>query len=71
VSLGDWNTTVHACAVPMRLRDERIYVLNCGAPAEKMTAERIATELGPRMVNVARDILSRLGEDDVLSPGTP
>ncbi len=66
--LGDWDKTVHACSVPMRLRDERIYVLNCGGPAEIVTKERIAAELGPRLINASRDILARLGEDDVLSP---
>ncbi|MEJ2257116.1 MAG: IclR family transcriptional regulator [Woeseiaceae bacterium] len=70
-ALGDWNKTVHACSVPMNLRDERIYVLNCGGPAEHVTKERIADDLGPRLVNGARDILSRLGEDDVLSPELP
>ena len=65
--LGDWDRTVHACSVPMRLRDERIYVLNCGGPAEIVTKERIASELGPRLINASRDILVRLGEDDVLS----
>jgi len=68
VVLGDWDKTVHACSVPMRLRDDRIYVLNCGGPAERVTRERIATELGPRLINASRDILTRLGEDDVLSP---
>jgi len=69
VSLGDWDKTVHACSVPMSLRDERIYVLNCGGPAEQVTKERIATDLGPRLMNAARDIRGRLGEDAVLSPG--
>jgi DNA-binding IclR family transcriptional regulator len=66
--LGDWDKTVHACSVPMRLRDERIYVLNCGGPAEIVTKDRIASELGPRLINASRDILARLGEDDVLTP---
>ena len=65
--LGDWDKTVHACSVPMRLRDERIYVLNCGGPAEIVTKDRIDSELGPRLINASRDILARLGEDDVLS----
>jgi len=68
VSLGDWDSTVHACSVPMRLRDERIFVLNCGAPAQRLPAQRVASELGPQLVNAARDILARLGEDDVLTP---
>ena len=68
VSLGDWDKTVHACSVPMRLRDGSIYVLNCGGPAEQISGDRVATELGPRLINAAREILSRLGESDVLSP---
>jgi DNA-binding IclR family transcriptional regulator len=68
IALGDWDKTVHACAVPICLRDERIYVLNCGAPAELVSRERIASELGPRLINASREILTRLGEDDVLSP---
>lgn len=67
VSLGDWDKTVHACSVPMRMRDGSIYVLNCGGPAEHISADRVAAELGPRLGNAARDILSRLGESDVLS----
>jgi DNA-binding IclR family transcriptional regulator len=67
-ALGDWDKTVHACAVPICLRDERIYVLNCGGPAEHLTKDRVASELGPHLVNAAREILTRLGEDDVLSP---
>jgi len=67
VSLGDWDKTVHACSVPLRLRDDSIYVLNCGGPAERVTAERIDSELGVRLANAARDILARLGENDVLS----
>lgn len=69
VALGDWDKTVHACSVPLTLRDDRIYVLNCGAPAEHVSKERVATDLGPRLINAARDIRARLGEDDVLSPG--
>jgi DNA-binding IclR family transcriptional regulator len=67
VSLGDWDKTVHACSVPIRLRDDSIYVLNCGGPAERVTADRIADELGPRLVAASREVLARLGEADVLS----
>ena len=67
VSLGDWDEMVHACSVPMRLRDNSIYVLNCGGPAERVTAERIAEELGPRLANASREVMARLGESDVLS----
>jgi len=67
-SLGDWDKTVHACSVPIRFRDHSIYVLNCGGPAARVTAERIATELGPRLMAAANDIRSRLGEGDVMSP---
>jgi DNA-binding IclR family transcriptional regulator len=68
VSLGDWDKTVHACSAPMRLRDDSIHVLNCGGPAQQVTAERVETELGPRLASAARNILSQLGESDVLSP---
>jgi DNA-binding IclR family transcriptional regulator len=66
-SLGDWDKMVHACSVPIRLRDGSIYVLNCGGPAEIVTGERVAAELGPRLVNAGSEILTRLGENNVLS----
>jgi DNA-binding IclR family transcriptional regulator len=58
---------VHTCSVPMRLRDNSIYVLNCGGPAERVTAERIAEELGPRLASAGREVMANLGESDVLS----
>ena len=53
-SFGDWQADVNAVGVAI-LNDEGapIFGLNCGAPAFKLSRERLMEEFGPRLVEIA------------------
>lgn len=54
ISHGDIDPVVNAVAVPLLRRDGAgEYALNCMAPAYAMGRERIAAEIGPRLLSLA------------------
>ena len=56
-SFGDWEHDVNAVGVPLRSLDgSTVMALNCGGPAFQHKPERLMTEWGPRLVNLARTI---------------
>lgn len=57
VSAGDWQTDVHAVGVPMIPADgSGIVAFNCGGPSFLFDRKRLVTDLGPRLVNVVRNV---------------
>lgn len=58
-SIGNWHEDVHgiATAIPSTPFSD-ILVLNCGAPASLLPAERMTAEVGPKLVETA----ARLGK---------
>jgi len=58
---GEWRRHVRAVAVPLILPGDRgVMALNCAGPAVKFSTEQFATDLGPRLVHLARNVESML-----------
>lgn len=57
LSIEDWQTGVHAAAVPLQFGQQSLnLVLNCGAPAYVISAERMKKEVGPHLLKAAAQI---------------
>ena len=60
-SVGDWEPDIAAVGVPLVLADgSGVFSFNCGAPAFQLSQERLEKEIGPRLVNVVRNIENAL-----------
>lgn len=57
-NFGDWHAHVNSVAVPFRMpqRDMPVLAFNCGGPSYVLSAERLEKELGPRLVDLARNV---------------
>jgi len=57
-NFGDWNVQVNSVAVPFRMpnRDMPVLAFNCGGPSYVLPRERLEKELGPRLVDLARNV---------------
>lgn len=61
ISVGDWQRDVAAVGVPLIPADgSAVYALNCGAPAFHFSRERLETDIGPRLVNLVRNVEASL-----------
>ena len=61
-SVQDWERDVNGVGVPLIIgHGEDIVAFNCGAPAFKLSRQRLEQEVGPQLVAMARKIGSRLG----------
>ena len=50
-----------AVGVPLIANDgSGVFAINCGAPAFQITRERLETDIGPRLVNLARNVEAAL-----------
>jgi DNA-binding IclR family transcriptional regulator len=57
VSLGDWERDINAIGVPLTAPDgSGVYAFNCGAPGFQFTRERLEGDIGPRLVNMVRNV---------------
>jgi DNA-binding IclR family transcriptional regulator len=62
LSVGDWQRDVSAVGVPLIPPDGLgVFAFNCGAPAFQLTREQLETDIGPRLVNMVRNIETALG----------
>lgn len=62
LSVGDWQRDVSAVGVPLIPPDGLgVFAFNCGAPAFQLMRERLETDIGPRLVNMVRNIETALG----------
>lgn len=60
-SFGEWEKDVFAVGVPIVPADESgVYALNCGANIYQTSRERLEEEIGPRLVNLAKNIEAAL-----------
>ncbi|MGI9412129.1 MAG: IclR family transcriptional regulator [Hyphomicrobiales bacterium] len=56
---GEWRQHVRAVAVPLILpKGAGVMALNCAGPTMKLTLEQLETDLGPRLVHLARNVES-------------
>jgi DNA-binding IclR family transcriptional regulator len=61
ISAGDWQTDVHAVGVPMIAPDgSGIVAFNCGGPSFLFDRKRLTADLGPRLVNLVRNVEAAL-----------
>ena len=57
LSAGDWQPDVSAVGVPLVPADgSAVVAFNCGAPAYQITRERLENDIGPRLVNLVRNV---------------
>jgi DNA-binding IclR family transcriptional regulator len=62
LSVGDWQKDVAAVGAALIPPDgSGLFAFNCGAPAFHFTRARLESEIGPRLVNMVRNIESELG----------
>jgi DNA-binding IclR family transcriptional regulator len=57
VSIGEWHRDVTGVAAPIVPADRSgVFAFNCGAPAFQISRERLENDIGPRLVNMVRNI---------------
>lgn len=57
MSLGDWERDINAVGVPITASDgSGLFAFNCGAPGFHFTREKLETDIGPRLVNMVRNV---------------
>jgi DNA-binding IclR family transcriptional regulator len=62
LSPGDWQPDVHAVGVALKPPDgSPMLALNCGGPAFLYDRKRLVNDLGPRLVNLVRNIEAAVG----------
>lgn len=59
-STGEWQKDVSAVGVPMQTPDGHIVAFNCGGPSFTIKRGQLETELGPRLVNMVREVKSQI-----------
>lgn len=61
VSVGEWESDINAVGVPLAAPDgSGIFAFNCGAPAFHFSRSQLENEIGPRLLNTARNIEAEL-----------
>ena len=62
LSVGDWQKDVAAVGAVLIPPDgSGLFAFNCGAPAFHFSRERLEADIGPRLVNMVRNIEAELG----------
>jgi len=57
LSLGDWERDINAIGVPLTAPDgSGVFAFNCGAPAFHFTRDKLENDIGPRLVNMVRNV---------------
>ena len=56
-SVGEWQPDVSSVGVPLIMSDgSGVFAFNCGAPAFHFTREKLESDIGPRLVNMVRNV---------------
>jgi DNA-binding IclR family transcriptional regulator len=62
LALGEWERDINAVGVPLVAPDgSGTFAFNCGAPSFQFTREKLEREIGPRLVNMVRNLEADLG----------
>ena len=57
MSLGEWERDINAVGAPLIMSDGTgAFAFNCGAPSFQFTRERLESDIGPRLVNMVRNV---------------
>lgn len=59
LSLGDWRADVFGAGAPVVGAEGTVLAINCGGPPFEVSAERMETEIGPRLAHSAALIAAR------------
>ena len=59
-SIGDWQRDVSAVGAPMVTPDGSIIAFNCGGPSFSIKRTVLEAEIGPKLVNLVREVKGRL-----------
>ena len=63
LSVGDWQSDVTAVGVPLIPADgSGIFAFNCGAPSFHFSRSRLVSDIGPRLLNMVRNIEAELND---------
>ena len=61
VSAGEWQSDINAVGVPLVTTDgSGVFAFNCGAPAFHFSRAHLENEVGPRLLNMVRNIEAEL-----------
>lgn len=60
LSIGDWQPDVYAVGVPIIPPDGNILAFNCGGPSFLLDRDKLIRDVGPRLVNLARNVEAAL-----------
>jgi DNA-binding IclR family transcriptional regulator len=61
ISVGEWQRDVTGVGVPIVPSDRSgVFAFNCGAPAFQISQDRLEKDIGPRLVNLARNVEAAL-----------
>ena len=61
VSLGEWQSDINAVGVPLTPPDgSGAFAFNCGAPAFHFSRAQLENEIGPRLLNMTRNVEAEL-----------
>jgi DNA-binding IclR family transcriptional regulator len=62
MAAGEWQSDVHAVGVPMFGADgEQVMAFNCGGPAFLLARDKLEHDLGPRLVQLVKNIETNFG----------
>jgi len=61
LSIGEWEHDINAVGVPLEAADgSGSFAFNCGAPGFQFSRKRLESDIGPRLVNMVRNIEAEL-----------
>ena len=62
LSLGEWQQDIVAVGVPLTIPSDgsAAFAFNCGAPAFRLSRDRLENDIGPRLVNMVRNVEAAL-----------
>ncbi|NYT44167.1 IclR family transcriptional regulator [Alcaligenaceae bacterium] len=62
IALGEWQPEIRAVGVPLLgVRGEKQMAFNCGGPAYLLARDKLETDLGPRLVELVRNVERNMG----------
>ncbi|GAC1318285.1 MAG: IclR family transcriptional regulator [Collimonas sp.] len=62
ISAGEWEKNIYAVGVPLIDTDgQKMMAFNCGGPAFLLTREALMDDLGPRLVQLVRNVEVSMG----------
>jgi DNA-binding IclR family transcriptional regulator len=56
LSIGEWHRDVNSVAVPLLHPQFGLLVFNCGGPSFQLSRDKLADDIGPRLINMVNNI---------------